>query len=104
MKTFSERQSSAAGIDVGDLDDVRALQRGGDLGLAPEAIGDGGHLGELLQQHLDGDGRAEPGVLRLVDAAHAADADAAHDAIFPAQQMASFKVHGSVVSWRRSQG
>jgi hypothetical protein len=60
--------------DVEDVDDVRVLDRGGDAGLAQEALFD--VLGEAVDQDLDRDLAAQTLVLGLVDARHAAGADA----------------------------
>ena len=68
-------------VDVEDLDDVRVLELGDGLGLGEEA---GGGLGAGVgtgQDHLEGDGAVEPGLAGLVDDAHAAAAQFAHDLI-----------------------
>ena len=67
--------------DVEDLDDVGVLELGDGLGLGQEA---GGGLGAGVragQDHLQGDDAVEPDLAGLVDDAHAAAAQLAHDLV-----------------------
>jgi len=64
-----------------DLGDVGVIQRGQELGLAPEAREPIGIVDESLRQHLDRDVPLELGVPRPPDLAHAARADRLDDLI-----------------------
>ena len=64
--------------EVVDRDDVGMRAARGRLGLAPEApdvVGAVGAAHQLGRDQLDGDGPAQDGIVRLVDLAHAANAD-----------------------------
>jgi len=72
-----------SGVENGD--DVRVLERGGDLDLALEPLGvdAGGHVG---REHLHHDPAAKGHVLRDEDAAHPRTAQLVDDAIRAAER------------------
>jgi hypothetical protein len=76
---------------VVDGDDVRMLQRGGDPGLAVEALVEAGRLGQLGGDDLDRGAPAQVEVLGPVDEAHAAATDPLLDPI-PRQHLAEMRV------------
>ena len=65
-----------AGVEVVDRDQVRVLEAGGDLRLAPEAIEVRGIRGQDIGEHLDRDRAAKALVGRQPDDGHAAVAEA----------------------------
>jgi hypothetical protein len=72
--------------EVGHLDDVRVAQAAGRAGLALEAAGDGRVAHQGRPQHLDGEGRRQPLVLRTVDGAEAATADGLQQPVASTEQ------------------
>ena len=66
---------------VVDADEVLLVEAGRGLGLAAEALDEGGVVQVPLQQHLDGDVAAEREVLAQIHVGHAAAADLAHHAV-----------------------
>jgi hypothetical protein len=71
-----------------------ADQRGG-VGLAVKALDQLGALGEVGVQRLDRDPTTDQLVLALVDGAHAAFAELAHDAVAALQEHADAGVRGN---------
>ena len=74
-------EPSGGAAEVGDGDDVRVGEAAGRLGLALEAARELFLAAQLGQQHLDREIAAHHRVLGAVHGAHAADADAADDAV-----------------------
>ena len=76
-----EELALAGAAEVRDGDDVRVLQAARRLGLALEAARELVLAAQLRQQDLDGEILAHHRVLGAIDGAHAAHAEAAHDAV-----------------------
>ncbi len=75
-----EQIKIAAGLaEVVDGDDVRVVEAGQGLGLAGEALGEGGVGAALGGEELEGDEAAEGFLAGLVNHAHAAAAEAGKD-------------------------
>ena len=60
---------------------MRVVQAGDRLGLALEPLLQIRITGDMLRQHLDGDGAVQAGVSGSIDLAHAAFADLGGDAV-----------------------
>ena len=78
-------EEGAGGADAVDGDDVGVIERGGDLGLALEALGGVGAVGELQRQDLERDGAVELDFVGEVDERHAAAAEELVDLELAAQ-------------------
>ena len=90
-----EQRAVGGAAEVGDGDDVRVGEAAGGLGLALEAARELVLAAELGQQDLDREIAAHHHVLGAVDGAHAADADAADDAVALADDGADERIdHG----------
>ena len=76
-----EQRALGRAAEVGDGDDVRVGEAAGRLGLALEAARELFLAAQLGQQHLDREIAPHHRVLGAVHGAHAADADAADDAV-----------------------
>ncbi len=76
-----EQRALGRAAEVGDGDDVRVREPAGRLGLALEAARELFLAAQLGQQHLDREIAPHHRVLGAVHGAHAADADAADDAV-----------------------
>ena len=72
---------------VVDADEVGVVQAGGGLGLAAEALDEGGVVEEALQQHLERHAAAQGEVLAEVDVGHAAAAELAQHAVAAAHHL-----------------
>ena len=87
-----EQRALAGAPEVRDGDDVRVSEAARRLGLALEAAGELFLAAELGQEDLDGEIAPHHGVLGAIDRAHAADADAADDAVALADDGADERV------------
>ena len=87
-----ERAAVVGGAEVGDVDDVLVADRAREPRLLQQARDEVALRDELLQQHLHRDALADDGVLGLVDRAHAALADAAHDLVAVRQDGADQRI------------
>ncbi len=67
--------------DVMERADVRMVQAGGRLGFPLEPLAQIGIVGDVRQEHLDGDGTIQAGVERLVDLPHASSAELGLDLV-----------------------
>ena len=65
--------------DVVQGADVRVVQAGDGLGFPLEALAEIGIVGDMRQEHLDGDGAIQPGVGSFVDFSHAPSAEGGLD-------------------------
>ena len=90
-----EQRAVGRAAEVGDRDDVGVGETARRLGLALEAASELLAAAELGQQHLDREIAPHHRVLGAIDRAHAADADAAHDAVALADDRADQRIdHG----------
>ena len=78
--------------DVVQRANVRVVQAGDGLRLALEPLLEIGVRGDMLGEHLDGDGAVESRVPRLVDFSHTASPDGGDDLIRP-ELPSGFKRH-----------
>ena len=65
-------------VQAGDVRMIECCHR---AGFAFEPLSPGGIGGEMLPQHLDGDGPIQPGVERAIDFAHPAGPDQLNDLV-----------------------
>ena len=90
-----EQRAVGRAPEVGDGDDVGVREAARRLGLALEAARELLAAAELGQQHLDREIAPHHRVLGAIDRAHAAHADAAHDAVALADDRADQRIdHG----------
>ena len=83
---------------VVDADDVGVAQPGCGVGLAPQALGESGIVGELRVQHLECHVPVQLPVAGQVHAGHASLRQAAHEFVAPAENRRFLRCHSAAIA------